>query len=305
MGIVEDRLDHCGVAPIALLRACEIDHVDSEYAFRGCATFRRQQCREDWIAIGSRQAHPDDAAEVVDQRRNLAVADHGQFEIRANRAHCGGAPASASSSRKTRTSRGPETRSIALNTITHCDRQPADTLHLLERLFVGHIVPDENGPSSLERRLAQELANRIRLVRALQPQFDDHPALEQHESPTERAKDRAHLAMDLAFQVRNLAVMQRHGHALVFQDRARQAIGELLQPVSRLRDGGDIETVLAMPAPLRVPALEPVHARGRPSMRTEEPIDIHDRATADQCNRPTEDGAKTVEQILQARLDLN
>lgn len=99
--------------------------------------------------------------------------------------------------------------------------------------------------------------------------------------------------------------MQRHGQAFVFQDRARQAVGELPQPVSRLCDGGNVKTVLTVPPPLRVPALEPMHTRGRPPMRTEQPIQTYDRATADQRNRPAEDGAKTVEQVLQVRFYLH
>ena len=34
VGVVQDRLDHRGVAPVALLRACEIDQVDGEDSVR-------------------------------------------------------------------------------------------------------------------------------------------------------------------------------------------------------------------------------------------------------------------------------
>jgi hypothetical protein len=98
--------------------------------------------------------------------------------------------------------------------------------------------------------------------------------------------------------------MQRDRHALVLKDCAGKALRELLQSLPRLRDGGDVKTVLTVPAPNRIAALKAVYAGRGPSMRAKEPVEFDDRATTDQCDRSREDGPKTGEQIQQARLDL-
>lgn len=79
----------------------------------------------------------------------------------------------------------------------------------------------------------------------------------------------------------------------------------MLKPLPRLRDGGDVKSVLAVPATERVATLEAVYPGRGPSMRTEESVEFHDRATADERNCVVEDRAQTRQQIVQLRIDLH
>src|SRR3546814_15730535 len=66
-----------GIRPVVLLGAFEILQVDRPVAAFG---LRRQQGAEAGVVVESRQAAPDDARTVVDQRSDTAVADDAKLK---------------------------------------------------------------------------------------------------------------------------------------------------------------------------------------------------------------------------------
>src|SRR5687767_8034126 len=99
--IVETGFDDRGIAQVTLLRARQIDHVDGEHARVRIPTLLLQQRGKHRVAIGTRQARPDEARLLVDERGHLAIADDAIV-------HAGPAPfQSDNSSSQTRTAAGP------------------------------------------------------------------------------------------------------------------------------------------------------------------------------------------------------
>src|SRR6187401_1836345 len=81
-GIGEFRLEHGGVADVALSRLLQLCQLDAEHALHGIAAGRGEQRRENRIPVGPWQAAPDDRGLRIDQCRNLAIADDAQLQRR-------------------------------------------------------------------------------------------------------------------------------------------------------------------------------------------------------------------------------
>ena len=76
VAVVEAGLDDGRVAQVTLLGVREVDEIDGEHALLRIAALLLQQRGEHRVAVRPRQTAPDEAGLLVDQRGDLAIADH-------------------------------------------------------------------------------------------------------------------------------------------------------------------------------------------------------------------------------------
>ena len=173
----------------------------------------------------------------VDQRRDLAVADHAEVEGalgfgRALRGHSVPSVVAESAEQpSTRTWPGPAAargrdRGRRRRSTARRGTRPRETVE------VGDVVADEHRPAARERRLAQELPDRVALGEQLRLHFDHHVARLQRETRRQRldhaVRERAHRGRRLG----RATVVQRQRLALVLEHQARIVGDELDEPVA-------------------------------------------------------------------------
>jgi hypothetical protein len=158
------------VAHVALAGLTRAPQVDGELACSRRSVAAEQRA-EDRVAVGPRQAHPHDARHAVHQRRDLAVADDGEFERRAHAAPSPGTATQPDSQSSTSATPPSPPRAPSWPPRPDAHRQPAVRVDGTEAILVRDVVADEDRDAAGERRLGHEVADRVRLARARRLDF--------------------------------------------------------------------------------------------------------------------------------------
>ena len=129
-----------------------------------------------------------------------------------------------------------------------------------------------------------EGGDRRALVAAGRLQLQDLLALEQHQSTPARRRHRLRQRPGFLLELGRLAIVQRERQALVLEQHARVVPGKAIQPGARRLEDRPIRLTAHHPGG-KVAALQPVQAGSTQAQRREQPVELLERAAADQGQR--------------------